>query len=296
MHAGNGHDYPAWAEDFLGSGITNDNYKPVAMKMVGERVLIICMGRNGDIIAASIVVNMLIKKGFKVDWLTIRNYVELVGAVCPKASVLVWPNASPDGLWAQASVDEISLQYPYYTHYINLQLGSPENHDAYIASKMHPLEFLSRKASSSPGILMWKEYTNYLEYDERIVVDFDKPSKPLCIIAPEAITSNAMSEELVAQLVSKYSEEYDIKIVCSQRPSGVSFRQSKQKYIYGQKFFELIKILMHASLFIGNDSGLAWAALYNKKCKKIIYHNAKRYQLTNNKYSAIDPNAEDIII
>jgi hypothetical protein len=299
MHANTGVELPAWADDFIGEQSNGDTkeFTPVLGGGPRTSILIICMGRYGDIIAASMIVNILIRKGYSIDWLTIKKYRELVSAVCPKASVLIYGDASPDAAWAQISEAEVAARYPYYGGYINLQIGSPEHHDNYIASHMHPMDYLHRHACSTlGGILLWKEYAQYLVYQHEKKISIERDGRPLCVIVPEAITSNAISEALLAELIEKYSQQYDVKILCDERPGGISYRRARSRYIYGHKFHEAISAIMQADLFIGNDSGMAWASLYNKDCKKIIYHTAERIQKVNTRFSHLDKNAEDIIV
>jgi len=122
--------------------------------------------------------------------------------------------------------------------------------------------------------------------------------KPLAIIAPEvmSIPISALSDDDIDELFKKYSVTHDVRLLVKKRPQGLSTKDVNAKYLFGYTFGQCVSIMMQAKLFIGNDSGLAWVALYNRECKKIIYHHRKRLNQTNVWYEQLDPLAKDVVV
>ena len=258
--------------------------KPKVEKKPPGSVLFALMGRYGDIIMGSFIANMLIDRGHEVTWLTIPHYEELVKVVCEKANVICMDSGSD---WAETNSHNMRMVNFGYKHYINAQLGGKENHNSFIASDIHPARYVKKLAEKEIGEALPDAFIPYatLKPLKRIVID---RKKPLAIIAPE--TSSvlpAMTKELIEESYNKYKDKYHVKIL-------VEKKVSDNRYIYGYSFIECISLLQQTALFIGNDSGLAWASLYNPRCKKIIYHLKKRLEKTKMSFRALDKNAEDI--
>jgi hypothetical protein len=117
----------------------------------------------------------------------------------------------------------------------------------------------------------------------------------LCIIAPEIVsTTEAWPEGGIAGVYEQYAGKYDVWFMVKD-PKCVP-EKYQSKVLCGNTFLQCISILKQSPLFIGQDSGLAWAAMYSPLCRKIIYHSKKRIFETNMIFGDIDNTYEDIII
>jgi len=247
--------------------------------LVKDSILFQLRGKYGDIILGSYIANMLIDAGYKLTWLTDSYYEDLVKLVCARAQVITKEN-----------------KFITYQYTINAELGNKENHDNYIKSNIHPAWFVKQIAEKN---IRRELPENFLKYAtlaplKRLYINWYK--KPLCIISP--MTSSvlpAINDKMIIDLFDKYQEDYIMRILVQDK-SEITINELKKYYLYDYTFIECISILLQTQLFIGNDSGLAWASLYNPNCKKIIYHKESRIKETKLYYSKIDTNAEDIII
>lgn len=252
------------------------------------------MGRYGDIILGSFVANMLIDKGYNVTWLTIPYYRVVVEAVCEKAKVIC-VDAPPGCPWKTTSSKAMRDGYPGYRYYINSQPGSPEHHNRLMKSGMHTAWFVK---AISEGVISAKLSDNFLAFARlRKLRGFMLGiNQRLAIVAPESISSKSLIDNKIIEKVHReYGKEYCVKILTKDRPVGNVIGNVNQ-YLFGFTFVECISLLQQTSIFVGNDSGLAWAALYNKKCRKIIYHRSNRIKQVNTHFSKLDSSARDIII
>uniref|UniRef100_A0A6M3M7E5 Uncharacterized protein n=1 Tax=viral metagenome TaxID=1070528 RepID=A0A6M3M7E5_9ZZZZ len=255
---------------------------------VKDSILFQLRGKYGDIILGSFIANMLIERGYKLTWTTDPFYEELVKLVCARARVITNENGY--------STEEMKLKSYGYEYYINAQLGSKEHHDNYINSDMHPAWYVKQLAERTIQRELPENFIDYatLAPLKRLYVNWQR--KPLCVISPNTDSVlPALNDNIIKELFDKYHENYNIRILV-QNKSEITIKKLEKHYIYDYSFIECIAILLQAELYIGNDSGLAWASLYNYNCKKLIYHRKSRQNKTNLLYSKLDPNAEDIII
>jgi hypothetical protein len=277
--------------------------KPMAKGQVntGCRVLWACFARKGDIIAASVIANYLIDRGYKLTWLTLPMHAELTELVCSKCCVKGEGYAN-EHAWYFMSTEEMRQKYPGYDAYVNAQFGAPENHEAFADAEPNMLEWLLRRVSEIFGIQFtcvdWKPYFR-LQYDKQIALHNMPTDKPLAIIAPEAHSSPSLTEQNVVDLTLKLSERYHVRQLVTNMPNGLSSRDRREKYISGLSFQDCIFFLrQHCHYFVGNNSGLAWASMYGT-CLKQIWHRkhteGNRIVRAGTYFSKIDKNAEDVL-
>jgi len=249
-------------------------------------VLFACMGRYGDVIHASLHANRLISMGYDITWLTIPMYASLVNVVSPDSKVLLFNNN--DSAW-EAITYKTLREYQGYCFYINAQPGAPEYHDLWVGTGKSMMECLSdivRDSLSSP--MMANGVDNKYIQCLPPINDYGKyalvrglPCPPVvcdCIVAPEIISTTAIwPEGGLEGVIKKYKPDLVLTKKC------------------GYSFLQCISIIRACKLFIGQDSGLAWAALYSN-CKKIIYHTKKRISETNMLFSKLNNSYEDVIL
>jgi hypothetical protein len=251
-------------------------------------VLAACMARNGDIIMASVIINALCKFGYPVAVLTADTYKDLADFVCPDAKRILTEPARPDNpLWGKTTTADMRRKYPGFEHYLNLQIGSGEQLLDYYASKKHPVDYLIEYAGGYIPALLGINPAMYLRHREAEPIELPRNGKPLCVVSPEAISSPVIGGEIF----DKKKGRYDYLAVTKNKAD------LPVTNIYGYSFVDVIRLLSglkEDDIFVGNDSGCAWAALYNSRCRKKIYHNAKRLALTHTKFSRLDNLAEDI--
>ena len=249
------------------------------------------MGRHGDIIAASIVANMLIRAGHQLKWVTIKYYEDLVKCICPDAEIGIRP--FPEGVaWS----DDVTREYleshsPGADCYINAHLGAKENRD-YWGSGKHPLEWLRAQGERATGTLLTSEWKKFLMYSNPIEIERIEriQGKPLAIIAPLAISSPCITSDLLEAIYSRLAIKYDVRILVIAKPDDC-----KYNYLYGYTFVECIQLLRQADHYVGQDSGMSWAALYSN-CSKEIYHNKERFRTVRTSFAAIDGSAADYLL
>jgi len=247
--------------------------------MKNNKILFVLMGRYGDIILGSFIANMLIDNGYSITWLTIPYYKELVETVCERANIIC-AKVDTKSPWKTTHSKTIKNSYSDYHYYINSQIGSPEHHNNLIKSGVHSAWFMKSISENVLGIKLPNNFLSFAKLKKLKQINI-KTDKPLVVIAPESLSSpSVISKQMVEYIYKKYKDKYYIKIL------------TKGKYT----FVECISLLQQVSFFFGNDSGLAWAALYNKNCKKIIYHNKDRIKKVNTYFHKLDPNAKDIIL
>ncbi len=260
-----------------------------------EKILFSMQGRYGDIVMGSSIVNMLLELGYKVDVLTIPYYQDFVTMMTNgnakkiiKHTHLIYKMFD----WGDSDTESMAQEYPGYEFYINGQPGSRENHDVLLRSGLHIAMFIKSRVEDILGISLPNNLIDYMpsKRDETI------KNRPYCLISPEAISINSLiNEAKVDELYEKYSVDYDVRAIVRSRPE-LPFCRIKDRYIYGMEIAQCIKEVMRADLLISNDSGLAWIAMMNRECKKIIYHRKERLLQTNCWYNAIDPNATDMVV
>jgi len=258
------------------------------------RVLFVCMGRHGDVIHASFHANRLIQMGFDIVWLTIKLYEPVVRCVCPDCKIRLY-NENDCVDWEMLSLSEIKTAYPGYDFYVNAQPGAQEHHNNYIRSKKSIVEFLDGIVRAAVPI---KTDMNVLRYavvknlpDVRVP---DRTGKPLCIIAPNSISAPTVwPHNGLEGIVRFYKDKYDVRMLV--KTQGEIRPIESASWLYGYTFVECLSILSRCDLFIGQDSGLAWGAMLFK-CKKVIYHDRRRLELTNTRFSDIDNSFQDIVL
>jgi hypothetical protein len=261
-----------------------------------NKALVAMMGRYGDVILGSMVVNMLVAEGIGVTVLTTPFYRDLVSMLSPMVTIKV-TGANPQSPWETTSTKEMHDKYCGYQYYINLQPGSPEHHNNLIGSGTHMAWFVKGIAEAAIGRRLPDDFAAYKADIKTpgIVVANRKFEKPLAILCPSVISCEpALTMEAAHSMRDKLSGEYDAKILTEKRPQ-VGLAEIREKYTFGYTFMQCFTLLRECSLYIGNDSGLAWVSLFSD-CEKKIYHLEKRVKETNVMYSKIDPKAEDIIL
>jgi hypothetical protein len=296
--AHSGHGTGSYAEDFP-SRVEFD-YSFCEGNMSARRDILFAMyGRHGDIIQGSMIANMLKDMGYIIDVVTIPYYLDLTRVVCPGLTIKRETHM-PDveGVWWHTTTHKLKEFYPdQYKYYINAQFGAIENHDDYMRSGLQPLEWLSRRCESILSRPLDRNWLKYLRHGKvkEAQVHFRNKEKQLAIIAPDAITSQALTGEMVNKIKSDlYDDGFDVRILEKGRPNR-SFRIARHTSVWVKTFEQLIDLFEQCDLFVGNDSGPAWAALYSD-CEKKIYHKKDRIVRTNTYFSNIDKKAEDIIV
>lgn len=270
--------------------------------MSGETVLFAAMARLGDVVAASMVANMVIKEGATLTWLVINKYAKLVNRFCPGAKVIsVEPLTGPESEWSETTTDKMMKKYGGYRYYINAQVGARENHYNYITSGKHPCEWIRDRCDLILGTELGSNFRDYLQFDTTGINLGDRdyrPVKSLAIISPESITANNIIDgDILKNSISELrAKGYTPKILMKKRLPGLSIRQVREDYIFGLTIEQCIYVIIKdAMFFVGQDSGMSWCALLSD-CKKRIYHNQSRIELVNTYFNMIDENAEDIIL
>jgi hypothetical protein len=261
-----------------------------------KNTLYAIMGRYGDIILSSMIANMLIEKNYNITWLTIPKYKPLI-SLLSKNRIIVKP-APQEESWGSTTTSKMAKNYPGFDFYINAQPGCHENHAKLFKSGIPMYQFCKSISENATGETLPDNYIDYLTF-------FGKPitlnknqlnDKPLGLISTKVISiPNAISEDELNNIYKKY-KTHNLKTLVESRPHGVPIKMAREKYLWGYSFEECVSMMNLADLFIGNDSGLAWASLVNKNCKRIIYHNENRIIETNNLYGKIAPNTTDIIV
>jgi hypothetical protein len=213
-------------------------------------------------------------------------YAPLVNIVSPESNVVLFNNE--DSTW-EATTYKVLRGYQGYCYYMNAQPGAPEYHDSWVGTGKSMIEALSdivRDSLSKPmeanGVD--RKYIQYLppisNYGEWAQTRGLPPAPVVCdcIVAPEIISTTAIwPEGGLEGVIEKYKPDLVLTKNC------------------GYSFLQCISIIKECKLFIGQDSGLAWAALYSN-CKKIIYHTQKRVGETNMLFSKLNNSYEDVVL
>lgn len=293
-----GGDAVAYASDYMGECNVYERYT-IGEEINNGRILFALMGRYGDVLLGSMIANMLIDAGHQVDWWTIPLYAPVISLTCPRAKKIVY-GVSPADTWHSVSTKQMTQQHPGYKYYINAQPGAPENHDNLIGSGLSMAVFAKRIAEHITNQLLPADFLQGMQLQKALLPDVRASglTKPLCLICREVIsTAPAISDVEAERLAQKYSSDYNVRFLMRTRPLGLSTRLVRERYIFNLTFLQCFSLIYnHCALFIGNDSGMAWVAMYNRNCKKIIYHTRKRVRETNMLFGKIDPLAEDVVI
>lgn len=286
------------AENFTGE--TTPKREAVQCQTNG-RVLFAAMARLGDVIAASMIANMLVERGLRLTWLTIPRYAGLVGRICPAAKVITFEPlvGGPDGEWSETFIAKMKENYLNFDVYINAQIGSRENHDEYMRSGMTPCEYMAMLCNETLGIELGTNYRDYLKFNDKGIhceTDREKLPENLAIICPQAQTSQAITDLMVKEIFADLQKKgYSPRILIPKVADSVTARELRERYIHKQTVEQCICIIRKAKYFVGNDSGMAWCSLYSE-CSKKIYHKKLRIQKVNTWFSKIDSKAEDIVL
>jgi hypothetical protein len=266
-----------------------------------KSVLFSCQGRYGDIIMDTMIVNMLISKGYRVTFLTIPYYNDMLCYILPDVKRIMKFDHINFKMyeWGDMSTEQLRKHYQgQFRYYINGQPGTNENHDTLLKTGLHMAAFIKARVEDIIDEQLPDNYIDFLPklpYKHYQVTDLE-PGKGLAIIAPEVIsTASAFDGAAIDKMFEDLSSEYNVRILTKNRPE-LPFSQIRGRYIYGLSFNQCIQVLMGAKLFVGNDSGLAWASMFNRDCNKIIYHKVKRLLETNVWYNFIDPKAKDKVV
>jgi glycosyltransferase involved in cell wall biosynthesis len=292
----------SWAIDFRGKD-SFDVSRALNESGGEKKVLFGIFGRYGDIIMVSMIRNMLIELGYKVTWLSSPYYSNLLCYMNTQSSRMYKDDHLDFKMapWGDLPTEKM-MEYGRFgfKYMCNVQPGSRENHDVLLGTGLHIAMFMKKRVEKILGIELPNNFIDYLdvvgENTSMYVQDRDR-GKPLMIIAPEVISvKSAFGPNTVNELIEEHENEYDVRVLTIKRPEGLPFQQVRKRYISGLTFEQCIDLLKITDYFIGNDSGLAWAAMYNRNCYKKIYHRVERLVETNCWYKFIDPKAEDFIV
>lgn len=256
-----------------------------------KTVLFIMPGRLGDTLMTAPLANDLISRGYKLTWLTTNVYESLVRTVCPDAEIALY---AKDTDWIDAKTSEARAIYPDYQYYLNMQPGSTDNNHKWVGTGFTMVEFVCSVIRKEMGIncgLRW----NIDAVGLPDVAKINTHGKPLCIIAPEIVSTPAVwPEGGITAVYNQYKDEYDVKILVKDKTPFAGYQEGA--VLSGYTFLQCISLLRQCTLFIGQDSGLAWAAMYSTLCRKIIYHTKKRISETNMFFTQIDNTYEDVVL
>jgi hypothetical protein len=244
------------------------------------------VGRYGDTVLASIVVNMLVAGGNKVKWATSRRYIDLVRAVAPDAEAVIHPHFERHDYTDLVNASVLRELFPGHDAYVNAQFGARE--DYCFTSGKHPLHWLRDKVESLTGIRLgtnWKDFLIYRNPSEIRIPDLG--GKPLAIISPGAISDYPPVFWLDGRLRKIHDAlvpRYDVRLLVENGPENVD----GYRHLYGYSFVDAIKVVQQAQLFVGQDSGMSWAALYSP-CRKEVWHRRTRYDVYKTSFTEVDP-------
>lgn len=288
-----------YAEDFTGE---IDRPKPVRYPPSGGTVLFAAMARMGDVIAASMVANMLIERGMQLTFMVINRYGELARRICPNATIMkIEPlTGGPAGDWSETTAEQMKFKHQGFSAYINAQVGSRENHDDYTTSGKHPCAWIRDECNRVLGIELGENFRDYLRFNDAGIAlsgrDVRIPDN-LAIICGNATTSQAIATNAMRQKIFNDLKRkgYSPRFLVEKRPQGMSIRQLREEYVFGLSVEQCILLLKQASHYVGQDSGPSWCALYSD-CTKQIYHLQSRIKMVNTYFSKIDPKAEDVVM
>ena len=285
------------AENF--AGYVEPIRKKTSARVHGP-ILFAAMARLGDVVAASMIANMLIEKhGYDLTWLAIPRYTKLIYLICPQAKLIVQEPivGGPYGEWSETNTWEMAQKYPDFAAHINAQAGARENHGEYTTGDLRMCEFLAMLCEDVLGVKMDKNYRDYLRGGD-CYLDVQRERIPgnLAVISPGGISSPALTDEKVdAKFRELKAAGYNPRILVETRPPNKSIREVRERYLYGYTVPQCIAILKHAKHFVGNDSGMAWCSLFSG-CTKEIYHpSEERLKFDGVMFSDYDANAKDLV-
>jgi hypothetical protein len=242
--------------------------------------------RYGDIIAGSIIANMLIEKGYSITWVTLEKYKELVHRVS-SCNLIIIKSELAD--WIEFNSVELKLNYPNYDYYINAQFGCKENHSICTDLKgTHPVLWLRDKVYKELNIDLPYNFKDYLKFN-LIGLNLDNKSdminKEFIIVSKNYISAGKGISEIQWQEIIKNNGNNNTNIIYIDETLGLTFS-------------ECIYLMQHKNCkaFIGQDSGLSWASLYSN-CERYIYHQKERFEKVWTRFGFIkEENTKDYII
>lgn len=229
---------------------------------------------------------MLIAAGHTVKWITSQPYLSLATAIAPGAEMGIHP-LFKNMIYAD-EVSSVVLKdlYPGYDAYVNTQFGAREEY--YMSSGKHPLHWLRDKVEKLTGICLGTNWKDFLIYrnEHDLTIDRD-PLKPLAIISPYIISARPpiFTPEKLQEIHELLCRKYDVRLLVEKAPGE---ELDGYRYLDGYSFVDAVKIIQMADHFVGQDSGLSWAALYSL-CTKEIYHRRARYETYKTSFAEVDP-------
>lgn len=289
-----------YAENFTGE--TKERPKQEGEVPSGSTVLFAAMARMGDVIAASMIANMLIERGMQLTFMVINKYGELARRICPNAAIMkVEPmTGGPAGDWSETTAEQMKFKYPGFAIYINAQVGSRENHQDYITSGKHPCAWIKDECNRVLGIELGNNFGDYLRFNDSGITLYGRSVKipdNFAVICCEGITSQAISTNKMKRDIFDELKRcgYSPRFLVEKRPQNMSIRQLREEYIFGLSLEQCIVLISYAKHYVGQDSGLSWCSLYSD-CTKRIYHLKSRIKMVNTYFNLIDPKAEDVVM
>lgn len=250
------------------------------------------IGRYGDTILVSIVVNMLVASGHTVKWITSQPYLDLVTRIAPGAEIGIHPLFKNTVYTDEVSSVVFRDLYPGHDVYINAQFGAREDY-SYLSGK-HPLHWLRNKVEKLTGIGLGTNWKDFLIYrnEHDLTIDRD-PEKPLAIISPHIISARppVFTSEKLQEIHETLCQKYDVRLLVEKAPE----EPDGYRYLDGYSFVDAIKIIQMADHFVGQDSGLSWAALYSS-CSKEVYLRRARYDIYKFSFAEVDPSVVERLV
>ena len=293
-------DMADYAPDFVGEVESTRKPRKTSVSP-GSTILFAAMARLGDIIAASMVANMLISRGYNLTVLVINRYENLARRIYPNAKVVpVEPDyGGPQGDWSELTTGQMKQRFPNFSEYINAQIGCRENHYDYTNSGKHPCVWIRDLCNLALGIELGDDFKKHLQFDPSGISLSNRVRLPekLAIISSEAKTSQTFtSDEMLRKVFNELKlKGYNPRFLVEKRPQKIPIRQINQEYLFGFTVEQCILLIRQADHFIGQDSGLSWCSLYSY-CSKEIYHRKTRVETVNTYFRTIDENAKDTVL
>lgn len=244
------------------------------------------IGRYGDTILASIIVNMLVADGHTVKWITSQPYLNLAATIAPGAEMGIHPLFKGTMYTDEVSSTVLRDLYPGHDAYINAQFGAREEYSC--LSGKHPLHWLRDKVEKLTGIGLGTNWKDFLIYRNEHDLTIDRDLlKPLAIISPHIISARppVFTPEKLQEIHELLCRKYDVRLLVEKAPE----EPDGYRYLDDYSFVDAIKIIQMADHFVGQDSGLSWAALYSS-CSKEVYLRRARYDTYKFSFAEVDPN------
>jgi ADP-heptose:LPS heptosyltransferase len=265
-----------------------------------SNILFAAMARLGDVIAASMIVNMLAEKGYNITWIVIPIYKKLAENICPGVKIITMEPLidGPQGDWSETTTSQMKNNYPNYAAYINAQIGSRENHQDYTTSGKHPCLWIRDLCNNVLNINLNDNFNKYLRYNNNRISLNNYKNIPdnLGIICKESKTVPAFPDIMFENISNELkAAKYSVRYLTKKRPQHHSTRNVRENYLFGMSIEECILMIKKAKLFVGQDSGMSWCSLFSD-CHKKIYHRKSRIKMVNTFFNKIDSKAEDIIV